>query len=269
MVTHKEAADLMKLILTLTSVYERCRSASKITPTQYIQVKGSNSILDALQKWYPFIDRLAKNYPNLSNVANEIDWWIKYLDRNYTLKNPPPLIDSGPQFHYLQHGDASKLSDDSLQWICAIINEYNKQGTVLIKEEFIEELRKYFEKSNIDKLTKQDLNDALDCILHLLPTPAAMISLRVAESIVRRYYKKITGNDPINKNWDDSIHKNWGGILKELEESKKVKSSILGYLKYLKEKRNEAQHPDKRFTQEESEELLIKIKGLIEELSKD
>jgi ribosomal protein S17E len=87
-----------------------------------------------------------------------------------------------------------------------------------------------------------------------------MISLRAAESIVRKYYKKITGNDPINKNWGD--------ILKELEESKKVKSSILGYLKYLKEKRNEAQHPDKRFTQEESEQLLIKIKDLLEELSK-
>jgi hypothetical protein len=61
MVTHKVAAGLMELILTLTSVYERCRSASKITPAQSIQVKDSNSILDALQKWYPFVDKLAKN----------------------------------------------------------------------------------------------------------------------------------------------------------------------------------------------------------------
>jgi len=135
------------------------------------------------------------------------------------------------------------------------------QGTTLIKEEAIEQIREYFKKSNIDELTKQDINDALDCILHLLPTPAAMISLRVAENIVRKYYKKITGNDPTNKNW--------GEILKELEESKKVKSSILGYLKYLKEKRNEVQHPDKRFTQEESEGLLLKIKDLLEELSKE
>jgi hypothetical protein len=41
---------------------------------------------------------------------------------------------------------------------------------------------------------------------------------------------------------------------------------ILGYLRYLKEKRNEAEHPGKRFTQEESEKIFIHIKELLEEL---
>jgi len=241
MVTHKEAARLMRLISDLTSLHERCRNTSTITPVD---------ILCILQYWYPFLDNLANYYTNLSQVTHLIKVYIDHLDKKYFETSQP-----------IEYNDALELSEYSKYWIDIIINEFNMRGTTLIKEEAIEQIREYFEKSNIDELTKQDLNDALDCILHLLPTPAAMISLRVAESIVRRYYKKITGNDPINKNW--------GEILKELEESKKVKSSILGYLKYLKEKRNEAQHPDKRFTQEESEELLIKIKGLIEELSKD
>jgi hypothetical protein len=40
----------------------------------------------------------------------------------------------------------------------------------------------------------------------------------------------------------------------------------LDYLKYLKDVRNEAQHPDKRFAQEESEQLFLKVKKLIEEI---
>jgi ribosomal protein S17E len=85
-----------------------------------------------------------------------------------------------------------------------------------------------------------------------------MISLRVAENLVRRYYTKITGGIAMDKSWRE--------ILNELEQSKKVKPSILGYLKYLKDKRNEAEHPDKRFTQEESERIFPYIKGLLEEL---
>jgi len=241
MVTHKVAADLMRLISDLTSLHERCRNASTITPA---------NILCILKYWYPFLDNLANYYTNLIQVTRLIKVCIDYLDKKYFETSQP-----------IEYNDALELSDYSKYWIDIIINEFNMQGTTLIKEEAIEQIREYFKKSNIDELTKQDINDALDCILHLLPTPAAMISLRVAENIVRKYYKKITGNDPTNKNW--------GEILKELEESKKVKSSILGYLKYLKEKRNEVQHPDKRFTQEESEGLLLKIKDLLEELSKE
>jgi hypothetical protein len=202
MVTHKEAARLMRLISDLTSLHERCRNTSTITPVD---------ILCILQYWYPFLDNLANYYTNLSQVTHLIKIYIDHLDKKYFETSQP-----------IEYNDALELSEYSKYWIDIIINEFNMRGTTLIKEEAIEQIREYFEKSNIDELTKQDLNDALDCILHLLPTPAAMISLRVAESIVRRYYKKITGNDPINKNW--------GEILKELEESKKVKSSILGYL---------------------------------------
>ena len=51
MVTHKVAATLMTLIRDLTYVYERCKSASIIKPTQPIQVKGENYILDILKRW--------------------------------------------------------------------------------------------------------------------------------------------------------------------------------------------------------------------------
>jgi len=52
-----------------------------------------------------------------------------------------------------------------------------------------------------------------------------MISLRVAENLVRKYYTKITGSI--------AMHKSWGEILNELEQSKKVRHSILVILDIL------------------------------------
>ena len=252
MVTHKEASNLMKLMVALTHIYERCKSASTI-PAQNIQVKGENYILDTLTHWHPFLRALSKTYPNLNEVVNSVKEWIIYLDKKYA-ERPIPL---GPPF-YIDTRDAGNLSRDSLNWINTIINEYAKQGLILIREEAIDQILPENLLSGLDEITKEDLKDALTCILHLLPPPAAMISLRVAENLLRKYYTKITGNSATNKSW--------GEILNELEQNKKVKPSILGYLKYLKEKRNEAQHPDKRFTQEESERIFIHIKELLEEL---
>jgi len=73
----------MRLIVDLTYVYERCRSASIITPIQSIQVKGENYLLDVLKRWYPFLEYLAKNYPGLSKIVDSIRGWIGYLDKKY------------------------------------------------------------------------------------------------------------------------------------------------------------------------------------------
>jgi ribosomal protein S17E len=225
-----------------------------MTPTQSIQVKGENYLLDVLKRWYPFLEYLAKNrYPDLRKVVDSMRGWIEYLDKKYAEK----LVSSGPPF-YMDIKDAEELLLDSRKWINAIINEYAKRGPILIREETIEQVLPESLFSSLEETTREDLNDALTCIFHLLPTPAAMISLRVAENLVRRYYTKITGSTATGKSW--------GEILNELDQSKKVKPSILGYLKYLKEKRNEAEHPDKRFTQEESERIFLHIKGLLEEL---
>jgi len=254
MVTHKGVATLMRLITNLNYVYERCRSASIITPTQFIQVKGEGYILDVLKGWHPFLEYLAKEYSELSKVVNSMRMWIDYLDKKYAENQG--LFFSPP--FYIETKDAEELSRYAKEWMYTIINEYEKRGTILIKEEKTEQILPESLLASLDETTREDLYDALKCILHLMPTPAAMISMRVAENLVRRYYTKITGNAAINKSWGD--------ILNELEQSKKVKPSILGHLRYLKEKRNEAEHPDKRFTQEESERIFLHIKELLEEL---
>jgi ribosomal protein S17E len=242
----------MILGVDLTYLYERCRSASTI-PVQYFPVKGKDYLLDVLKREYLFIKSLSTYYPDFTQVADSMRGWMEYLDKKYGEKESF----LGPLF-YIDIKDAEKLSQDSQRWINVILNEYAKKGPILIREETIEQILPESLLSGLDKITREDLEDALGCILHLFPTPAAMISLRVAENIVRRYYAKITGNTTRDKSWAD--------ILYDLEQSKKAKQSLLGYLRYLKEKRNEAEHPDKRFTQEESERIFLQIKELLEEI---
>lgn len=243
----------MNLIRDLNSICERCRSASEIRPRQIIQVKGNNLLLDVLKDNYTLLKFLSQRYGALQEIDESVRNWIAYLDKKYAERQQ---ILGLPV--YIDFKDAKELSQDTDKWMTLIINEYAKQRTVIIQEWTMERYLSNNILSSLDELTREDLNDAFSCIVHLLPTPAAMISLRAAENIVRRYYTKITG--------ESAVDKTWGNILDCLKESQQVKSSLLGYLDYLRDKRNEAAHPDKRFGQEESERIFLHIKGLLDEL---
>lgn len=101
---------------------------------------------------------------------------------------------------------------------------------------------------NMDDLAKRDLEDGCECILVEAWTPAAMIIIRSIESGLRIYYKEKTKNDPSGKTW--------GELLKELKANQSSDKSILAYFDYLRGFRNRLQHPDARFTQSETEDVL-------------
>jgi hypothetical protein len=86
-----------------------------------------------------------------------------------------------------------------------------------------------------------------------------MILLRVAENLVRQYYTKITSKDAKEAHWNE--------MLRELSEQLAVKKPLIGLLDYLRDKRNEAQHPDKRFGQSEAEQILLNVKAVLDELA--
>lgn len=254
MVTHSAVCNLMNLIADLSYIYERCRVATT-PPIQPTQVKGDNLILDALRRQLPLLEQLSKTYSSLGNVYSSVKDTIVYLDRKY----PEEAVFLGPPVN-IDRTDAKKLMKDSNLWINAIIDEYSKPRTVLIRQENINEI--FTEKilSDLDELTRNDLVDAFHCIFHLLPTPAAMICFRATENIIRKYYTKVTGESASGKTWKT--------LLDELEKNQGTNRALIGYLDYLRNRRNEAEHPDKRFTQEESERVLLHVKGLLDELNK-
>lgn len=101
-----------------------------------------------------------------------------------------------------------------------------------------------------------DIRDAVWCLVYSLPTPAAMLLFRTAEGELRKYVKKVAGK-PCDK-WNDN--------LKKLEESGKANRSIKKDFDWLKDKRNEVEHPDKRYTQDEAEEILHRLSGLLKSI---
>jgi len=242
----------MQLTLDLSYVFESCRRAGVVIPYQQVRVKGENFVLPILQRAHQIVLQLTGNIATLTPVGQAIGQWTAYLDKKYSERQ----IFFGPPFN-LDVADALKLHDESQGWILEVLKAYSESGTVTITEEGIGKLLTHEFMGKLDPLTRNDLSDGVNCILHLIPTPGAMILLRVAENTVRRYSEKLTGKVT------DST---WGDILTELEKNPRVKKSIVGYLHYLKDIRNEAQHPDKRFTQEEAERVLIQVKGLLDDL---
>jgi len=256
MITHGAVSNLMALIRDLSYVYERCRVTID-RPYQPTQVKGENYILETLRRNVPLLELLANTYADLKLVYSSVNDWTIYLDKKYPAQ-PQGIF--GQSTMNVDLKDAKNLSEDSNRWINAIISEYSKQKTILIRQEKITEIFPEKLLADLDELTKNDLKDAFDCIFNLLPTPAAMVCFRATENIVRLYYTKITG--------DSACGKRWRTLLDELERNQRTNKPIINYLDYLRDKRNEAEHPDKRFTQEESERVLLHVKGLLEELNK-
>lgn len=131
-----------------------------------------------------------------------------------------------------------------------------------IKQELLEHGIDYYLgydlATKLSSTTKSDLEDAMKCLRCGIATPAAMISLRAAEDVVRKYYEL--------KFSEKSGRTSLKEILDKLMERSDVDKTLMGYLHYIRTKRNEAEHPEKIFRQEEAEEMFITVTNAIKEI---
>jgi hypothetical protein len=109
-----------------------------------------------------------------------------------------------------------------------------------------------------------DLSDSLLCALYSLPTPSVMLSLRAVEGMLRYAHNKLS-NKPLSKEGWDQLQNE---ISSELKDRGIPLEELDGYLSYIRTKRNEAEHPNKRFTQKDAEDMLIHAKYAIAEINK-
>lgn len=122
-------------------------------------------------------------------------------------------------------------------------------------------LSKLFSDQLVSKCGMEDFEDIKDgawCIIYGYPTPAAMILFRAAERESRKYYTRITGDSHTNKNWNT--------LIEDMKKMEKVPAPLLGYMDFIRSKRNEASHPDKRYTQEEAESVLQHLSSMLIEI---
>lgn len=129
------------------------------------------------------------------------------------------------------------------------------------KESLAKGLRQFVGNDILNKLSnvaKNDLENAMRCIMHGISTPAAMVSLRASEEVVRAYYKYKTEQEPGKITWKE--------ILDQLLERNDVNRTLIGHLNYIREKRNQAEHPDKIFDQFEAETTFQTVVNAIRDI---
>lgn len=220
----------------------------KRTPAMKSYVKGDNYILDNLKV---LLDSLKES--NLSRpTQKDIESIIKNFE-SYEERQP------------LEPKDAEMIVEKMKLWQDRIINELFERkmievftdGTLNFKK-LLDGGSSFFANDVWDMLSniqKSDINDACNCLLTKSWTPAVMISLRAAEDSIRKFYKYKTGNDSQNKGWKS--------LLNELSDIKDINKSLLGYLDYIREIRNTAEHPDEIFDQMEAERVFHQVVNMI------
>jgi hypothetical protein len=113
------------------------------------------------------------------------------------------------------------------------------------------------------KVVIHDLEETTKCLSYGAPTASVMIGLRAVEGMVRELHQTITGKKST---------KAWANLIDEVEKDLKNKGKqpplLLGYLKYIKDVRNKADHPDKVFTQREAEQIFMHVVYTIQEIQK-
>lgn len=119
--------------------------------------------------------------------------------------------------------------------------------------------------SLLQEIERSDLNEGCKCILVGSPTAGEHITLRVAESLLRRWYEHKTGETMRRGTWGSVLDK----LVKLYPENERPKElSLLGYLK---QRRDEVAHPDRISELSEAETTLMNvcslIKGIVPTLS--
>ncbi len=115
----------------------------------------------------------------------------------------------------------------------------------------------------LDKIVSNDLNEAIKCLSYGAPTASVMIGLRAVEGMLKQVHTNLTG---------DQSRKMWKQLLEGIQEDLKAKgiedSPLFGYLDYIRGMRNQADHPDRTFTQLDAERVFMHAIDIIKEVEK-
>jgi len=117
--------------------------------------------------------------------------------------------------------------------------------------------------NKLPSIVKHDLEEALYCLCFERPTASAMVALRAVEAALRQLYVTLKPGAKIERiEWKTVL-----GDLETLLKQRNIKAqTLLGYLNYLRDVRNKAEHPDKIFNQIEAEDTLIHACHAIKEI---
>ena len=113
------------------------------------------------------------------------------------------------------------------------------------------------------QIVREDLEEAIKCLRFGAPTASVMVGLRAVEGWLRELYYGLT---------QKMTKKPWAELLKEIQSLLSERGvsiePVTGFLNYIRNVRNTADHPDQTFSQVEAEQVFIAATTAIRELEK-
>lgn len=211
--------------------------------------RGTIETLDALgRNWYSIT--LSLGTDDFDDIEEKCKSWSKYLFKKYRRRR------------HLTRDDADRIGRDfsgyreryllKLYSATVIIEAYLK---VLNPSTLEYGPQKFFQPEVWNALSdgiKEDLSSAVVCLLVGEWTPSVMVGLRACEGAVREYYQFKTRRR-LKK------FKPWKALIDELLNRTDVSKTLLGHLDFIREKRNEAEHPGGNFTRDAAETTFIQV----------
>lgn len=245
------------LVIKLCNINNRARQLSS-TPEITWKVKSEKNLLWQLEQ---ILNHLSKTkfkgdkeqLLHLENIYS-ITKWIKKLKKNY--KNSNNKRSKLPIS--LSIIDRVGLTEDSLKWITTLLKIYSIPRNKILNFETIVPQMVKLGKKKLDKLGREDLYEGFNAISNGHSTSAVMILFRVAENLLQKYFEKIKRKK--------SKKLPWGAMLDVLTQEEKADKTIIGYFTYLNKHRINSVHPYKRYTEDESEKILLHIITLLDEM---
>ena len=269
--SEKKNLNLVKIFVLANNLqYCRLKIISTVYNKENFNVKGNSgeaSLIEILEQIYTTL----QEYDITPNIQIQIQKRINSLNKFYVQASNQPLEEIFSPI-YIKQSDSEVLIHDINRWREEIASylESNffascKIETASIdKSKLMSGINSFLQDDVFNIISggcKNDLNEAIKCILFSLPTASAMITFRASEDVLKLYYEKKKQNSAEGKRWYE--------IIQELSKIEGANKPFIGYLNYIRDKRNEAEHPGKTFTQSESETAFMQVIHLIEEISKD
>ena len=259
----KDASSLVEVGCDLQQLLElvsMAQESDEIKNQINIQVKGKGDdpvILPTLKKCHKKIDLIDPDGDIFGPIHDEFNECIEYLDKNYSVKSRWLKLPES-----LREKDFEKISDN-LDRILRTLLGYSENLTIMaINGNAQEKISKNVIK-NMDKKTKDDYSEAIHALNFGLTTASYMMLCRVAEKLATSYYEKFMHAKFTGKRWNEMYFE-----IKKKHESTKTKRSVLALYDFLREKRNEALHPGKRFTGKDCQKILHYLEDFQTEISK-
>jgi len=104
-----------------------------------------------------------------------------------------------------------------------------------------------------------DFDEAGRCWLFDTYTAAGFHLMRATESVIREYYKVITGVDLPKK------YRNWGAYIKNLKKCPNASLNVIGFLDHMRENyRNPIAHPEHNLSADDAQILFGVCVGAIQ-----